>query len=68
VAVARCRAALKPEIVSGRIDTVAVKRSDPRNALQPRAQTPDDFISVFLGGYSMRGEPESLNSQAAIGV
>jgi hypothetical protein len=27
-----------------RIDTVAVKRSDPRNVLQPRTQTPDDFI------------------------
>jgi hypothetical protein len=27
-----------------RIDTVGVKRSDPRSAQQPRAQAPDDLI------------------------
>jgi hypothetical protein len=30
-----------------RIDTVTVKRSDPRNALQLRKRTPDDFILGF---------------------
>src|ERR1700741_3196767 len=30
-----------------RIDTAAVKRSDPRNALQLRTQTPDDFTRGF---------------------
>ena len=33
-----------------RIDTVAMKRSDPRNALQPRTQTPDGFIPGFCRG------------------
>jgi hypothetical protein len=32
-----------------RIDTVAMKRSDPRNALQPR-KTPDDLSPGFFRG------------------
>jgi hypothetical protein len=33
-------------------DLVTVKRSEPRNALQPRAQTPHDFIPGFCSGWS----------------
>jgi hypothetical protein len=33
-----------------RIDTVPMKRSDPRKALQPRTQTPDDLIPGFFRG------------------
>jgi hypothetical protein len=49
-----------------RIDTVTVKRSDPRDAPQLRKRTPDDFILGFC-----RGRPdaaESLRNQAAAGV
>jgi hypothetical protein len=42
--------ALSPPSCLWRIDTVAVKRSDPRNVLQPRTQTPDDFIPGFCRG------------------
>jgi hypothetical protein len=40
-----------------RIDTVTVKRSDPRNALQLRKRTPDDFILGFC-----RGRPDAAAS------
>jgi hypothetical protein len=52
-----------------RIDTVAVKRSDPRNPLRLRTQIPNDFIGSScptLTGY--RSERESLKSQAPAGV
>jgi hypothetical protein len=34
-----------------RIDTVGVKRPDPRSAQQPRTQTPDDLIGTLLKVY-----------------
>src|SRR6266403_1126186 len=40
-----------------RIDTAAVKRSEPRNALQLRRRTPDDFIRDFC-----RGRPDTAAS------
>jgi hypothetical protein len=52
-----------------RIDSMAVKPSNPRNALQLRAQTRDDFHSSFLATLTVyRSELKSLKSQAAIGV
>jgi hypothetical protein len=39
-----------------------VKRSEPRNALQPRAQTPHDFIPVFAGLTGYHSELEYLKS------
>jgi len=45
---------------------VAVKRSDPRNALQPRTQTPADLIPAFAEIDRMPSEPESLNSRAPL--
>jgi len=47
-----------------RIDTAAVKQSEPRNALQPRTQTPDDFIRSFC-----RGRPDArTTSGRRVGV
>ena len=46
----RLLAAIERETCLWRIDTVAMKRSDPRNALQPRTQTPDDLIPGFFRG------------------
>jgi len=40
-----------------RIDTAAVKRSEPRNAQQLRTQTPDDFLRDLC-----RGRPDTAAS------
>jgi hypothetical protein len=51
-----------------RIDTAAVKRSDPRNALQLSTRTLDDFIRDFCRRRPDTAASESLRNQAAIGV
>jgi hypothetical protein len=51
-----------------RIDTVAVKRSDPRNALRLRTETPNDFIGSLAEVEGYRNQHESLTNQAATGV
>src|ERR1700682_650352 len=61
---ARCQAMT----CTWRIDTVAVKRSDPRNALRLGTETSNDSLEVLprLTGY--RNQNESLTNQAATGV
>jgi hypothetical protein len=60
--------AVKKESLTFGTHQVAVKRSEPRIALQLRTQTPNDFLEVFPRLTKYRSERESLTNQAATGV